>query len=83
MLLRRRPALRATEGKPTCARQREAGEEGWLRWRLLRRIHNELVDLAFLKRRLRWTSGDRGQIGEQIEGQRERIAFLRSLEAIA
>jgi protease PrsW len=53
------------------------------RWRLLRRIHNELVDLAFLKRRLRWTSGDRGQIGEQIEGQRERIAFLRSLEAIA
>src|SRR5215210_2134386 len=53
------------------------------RWRLLRRIHNELVDLAFLKRRLRWTSGDRGRIGEQIEGQRERIAFLRSLEAIA
>jgi protease PrsW len=49
------------------------------RWRLLRRIHNELVDLAFLKRRLRRAGGDRGQ----VERRRKRIAYLRSLEAIA
>jgi RsiW-degrading membrane proteinase PrsW (M82 family) len=49
------------------------------RWRLLRRIHNELVDLAFLKRRLRRAGGDQGQ----IERRRKRIAYLRSLEAIA
>jgi protease PrsW len=48
------------------------------RWRLLRRIHNELVDLAFLKRRLRRAGGDQGQ----IERRRKRIAYLRSLEAV-
>lgn len=30
----------------------------WERWRLLKRIHNELVDLAFLKRRWRRGKGD-------------------------
>jgi protease PrsW len=54
-------------------------EGGLERWRLLRRIHNELVDLAFLKRRLRRAGGDQGQ----IERRRKRIAYLRSLEAIA
>jgi len=49
------------------------------RWRLLRRIHNELVDLAFLKRRLKRAARVRGQ----IERRRKRIAYLRSLEAIA
>ena len=54
-------------------------QEGKLeRWRLLRRIHNELVDLAFLKRRLRRVGGDRGQ----LERRRKRIAYLRSLEAV-
>jgi RsiW-degrading membrane proteinase PrsW (M82 family) len=48
------------------------------RWRLLGRIHNELVDLAFLKRRLRRAGGDQGQ----IERRRKRIAYLRSLEAV-
>jgi hypothetical protein len=48
------------------------------RWRLLRRIHNELVDLAFLKRRLRRAAW----VGEQIERRRKRIAYLRSLEAV-
>jgi hypothetical protein len=49
------------------------------RWRLLRRIHNELVDLAFLKRRLGRGAG----LGGQVERRRKRIAYLRSLEAIA
>src|SRR5215204_5176328 len=49
------------------------------RWRLLRRIHNELVDLAFLKWRLKRAPRLRGQ----IERRRKRIAYLRSLEAIA
>jgi RsiW-degrading membrane proteinase PrsW (M82 family) len=49
------------------------------RCRLLRRIHNELVDLAFLKRRLQQASDLQGQ----IERRRKRIAYLRSLEAIA
>jgi protease PrsW len=53
-------------------------EGGLERWRLLRRIHNELVDLAFLKRRLRRAGGDQGQ----IERRRKRIAYLRSLEAV-
>jgi hypothetical protein len=44
------------------------------RWRRIRRVHNELVDLAFLKRRLRKTSGDR----EQVEKRRRRIVNLRS-----
>ena len=48
------------------------------RWRLLRRIHNELVDLAFLKRRLKRAARVRGQ----IERRRKRIAYLRSLEAV-
>jgi hypothetical protein len=48
------------------------------RWRLLRRIHNELVDLAFLKWRLRRAAWVRGQ----IETQRARITYLRSLEAV-
>src|SRR5215212_2545296 len=55
------------------------GEGKLERWRLLRRIHNELVDLAFLKWRLRRAAGGRGQ----IERRRKRIAYLRSLEAIA
>jgi hypothetical protein len=48
------------------------------RWRLLRRIHNELVDLAFLKWRLRRAAWVR----EQIERRRKRIAYLRTLEAV-
>ena len=48
------------------------------RWRLLRRIHNELVDLAFLKWRLKRAARVRGQ----IERRRKRIAYLRSLEAV-
>jgi RsiW-degrading membrane proteinase PrsW (M82 family) len=48
------------------------------RWRLLRRIHNELVDLAFLKRRLRRAAWVRGR----IERRRKRIAYLRSVEAV-
>src|SRR5215210_5215581 len=48
------------------------------RWRLLRRVHNELVDLAFLKRRLRQADEDRGR----VEKRRRRIASLRSLEAV-
>jgi len=54
------------------------GEGKLERWRLLRRIHNELVDLAFLKWRLRQVAG--GQ--RQIERRRKRIAYLRSLEAV-
>ena len=48
------------------------------RWRMLRRVHNELVDLAFLKRRLRQTDEERGR----VEKRRRRIASLRSLEAV-
>jgi RsiW-degrading membrane proteinase PrsW (M82 family) len=54
------------------------GEGKLERWRLLRRIHNELVDLAFLKWRLRRAAEVRGQ----IERRRKRIAYLRSLEAV-
>ncbi len=48
------------------------------RWRLLRRIHNDLVDLAFLKWRLKRAAWVR----EQIERRRKRIAYLRALEAV-
>ena len=49
------------------------------RWRLLRRVHNELVDLAFLKRRQRQAGED---WGGRVEKRRRRIASLRSLEAV-
>jgi len=54
------------------------GEGKLERWRLLRRMHNELVDLAFLKWRLRRAAGLRGR----IERRRKRIAYLRSLEVV-
>jgi RsiW-degrading membrane proteinase PrsW (M82 family) len=47
-------------------------------WRQLRRVHNELVDLAFLKWRLRKTGDDR----EQVERRRRRIANLRSQRVV-
>ena len=34
----------------------------WERWRLLKRIHNELVDLAFLKRRVKRGQADEGSV---------------------
>lgn len=48
------------------------------RWRQLRRVHNELVDLAFLKKRLRKAGGDR----EQVERRRRRIANLKSQRVV-
>jgi hypothetical protein len=48
------------------------------RWRLIRRVHNELVDLAFLKWRLKKTGGD----WEQVEKRRRRIANLRSQQVV-
>jgi len=50
----------------------------WERWRLLRRIHNELVDLALLKRRL--ARKDLG--GEEIERSRRLIAKLKTQKAV-
>ena len=47
-------------------------------WRQLKRIHSELVDLAFLKWRLRRTGGD----WEEVERRRRRIANLRSQEVV-
>lgn len=43
----------------------------WERWRLLKRIHNELVDLAFTKRR--WRRGN----AEETEVQKTRDLILR------
>lgn len=44
------------------------------RWRILRRIHTELVDLAFLKRRVRRKRGD----SEAVERRRQRIERILS-----
>jgi RsiW-degrading membrane proteinase PrsW (M82 family) len=48
------------------------------RWRLVRRVHNELVDLAFLKWRLRKVGGDWGK----VEKLRRRIVARRSQEVV-
>ncbi len=48
------------------------------RWRLLRRIHNEMADLAFLKRRLRRGGGD----PQRVERLRRRIAALKSQQVV-
>ncbi len=48
------------------------------RWRLRRRIHNELVDLAFLK----WRAKRAGEGWEQVEKRRGRISRLRSVEGV-
>ena len=48
------------------------------RWRLIKRVHNELVDLAFLKWRIRKVGGDWGQ----VERRRRRIANLRSQQVV-
>lgn len=47
-------------------------------WRVLRRVHNELVDLAFLKWRLRRMGGDWGS----VERLRKRIVNLKSQEIV-
>lgn len=47
-------------------------------WRQLQRVHNELVDLAFLKQRLRKA----GEDWEQVERRRRRIANLRSQRVV-
>lgn len=47
-------------------------------WKLVRRVHNELADLAFLKWRLRKTGGD----WNQVEVRRQRIAALRSQKVV-
>lgn len=50
----------------------------WERWRLLKRIHNELVDLALLKRRTA-----RGRVDEgEIEHSRRLIAKLKAQKAV-
>ena len=48
------------------------------RWKLARRVHNILADLAFLKWRLRRLGGDWGQ----VEKLRRRIKALRSMEVV-
>ena len=48
------------------------------RWRVLRRVHNELVDLAFLKWRLRRMGGDWGR----VERLRRRIRSLKAQEIV-
>jgi RsiW-degrading membrane proteinase PrsW (M82 family) len=50
----------------------------WERWRLLRRIHNELVDLALLKRRSARKQIDRSE----IETSRRLIAKLKAQKAV-
>jgi RsiW-degrading membrane proteinase PrsW (M82 family) len=50
----------------------------WERWRLLRRIHNELVDLALLKRR----SARKNEGREEIERSRRLIAKLKTQKAV-
>lgn len=47
-------------------------------WRVLRRVHNELVDLAFLKWRLRRMGGD----WSRVERLRRRIRNLKSQEIV-
>jgi protease PrsW len=47
-------------------------------WRQLKRIHGELVDLAFLKWRLRKVGGD----WTQVERRRRRIANLKSQRVV-
>jgi RsiW-degrading membrane proteinase PrsW (M82 family) len=47
-------------------------------WRQLKRIHGELVDLAFLKWRLRKVGGDWGH----VESRRQRIASLKSQRVV-
>jgi protease PrsW len=47
-------------------------------WRLIRRVHNELVDLAFFKWRIRKVGGE----GEQVERRRRRIANLKSQQVV-
>jgi RsiW-degrading membrane proteinase PrsW (M82 family) len=50
----------------------------WERWRLLKRIHNELVDLALLKRR-----SSRGRVSkDEIESSRRLIAKLKAQKAV-
>lgn len=48
-------------------------------WRTTRRIHNELIDLAFLKRRVAQGTEDSGRIDEL----RERIAVRQTRVAVA
>lgn len=50
----------------------------WERWRLLKRIHNELVDLALLKRR----SVRKGLREAEIESSRRLIAKLKTQKAV-
>ena len=50
----------------------------WERWRLLRRMHNELVDLALLKRR----SARKRVDGDKIESSRRLIAKLKTQKAV-
>ena len=47
-------------------------------WRLIRRIHNELADLAFLKWRTRF-----GVKQAEVDRRRARIAALKQLEPLA
>lgn len=50
----------------------------WERWRLLKRIHNELVDLAFLKRRVKQGRGD----VESVERARLLIEKLKAQKIV-
>ena len=50
----------------------------WERWKLLRRIHNELVDFAFLKRR----SGDGDEDREAVERERALISKLKAQKVV-
>jgi RsiW-degrading membrane proteinase PrsW (M82 family) len=50
----------------------------WERWRILKRIHNELVDLAFMKRRMRRT----GVGGDDIERRRKLIDKLKTQKIV-
>ena len=50
----------------------------WERWRLLKRIHNELVDLALLKRRVKRGRGD----AASVERGRELIEKLKSQKIV-
>lgn len=50
----------------------------WERWRILKRIHNELVDLAFMKRRHRRT----GVGSEDIERRRKLIDKLKAQKMV-
>lgn len=47
-------------------------------WRLMRRVHNELADLAFLKWRTRF-----GDTGPEIDRRRARVSALKALEPSA